>query len=275
MKKSRAEKRATNISSASGADGVAAAAVAGSALYEFRMQIRRKAVWVVLALFSLWALTGNNNPWDFPPAASLTDVVVTWAGVVQLFMPIALGCMIADRLPRDRRTGVSELLDTLPASPGGRLVGKYLGATLATTVPVFILYAAGIAYVVVDRGEWLAVPLALAAFAAVNIPGLLFVGAFSVACPTLLRVPLYQFLFVGYWFWGNALNPDSPIPTLSGTWLTPAGGYMSSGFFGVPGIYISQAEPWEGVVSIALLLGLAAMALLTAHYYLHWRKSRR
>ena len=41
----------------------------------------------------------------------------------------------------------------------------------------------------------------------VNLPGLLFVAAFSVSCPVILWVPLYQFLFVGYWFWGRP-GPD-------------------------------------------------------------------
>jgi hypothetical protein len=253
-------------------------AVAGATRYEFRMQWRRRAVWVTLTLFSLLAFTGLSNPWDYPPETPLREVVARWALVVQSFMPIAVGVLLADRLPRDRRTHVDELLRALPAPSGGRLLGKYLGGTLGTLPPLLLVYAAGLGYLAVDRGASQLMPLialGLAAFAAINLPGLLFVGAFSVACPAVLWVPLYQFLFVGYWFWGNLLGPDAlPIPTLSGTWLTPIGQYPIAGFFGVEGLWVSEAAAWEGAASIGLLLVLAALALLAAHWYLRREAAR-
>jgi hypothetical protein len=240
------------------------------------MQFRRKAVWITILTFSLLSFTGEASPWQVLGEQPLTDVVAGWAIVVQAFMPIAFGCLLADRLPRDRRLKTGELLDTLPAPHGGRLLGKYLGSTLATLVPISVVYAAGIAYVVIAGGRPDAVPLALLAFAAVNVPGLLFVAAFSVACPAVLWVPLYQFLFVGYWFWGNLLPPYADIPTLTGTPLTPIGEYAAVGFFGPEaGIWIEDATVWEGLASIGLLLSLAALALYVAHRYLRWREARR
>ena len=242
------------------------AAVSRAARYEFRMQIRRKAVWITFALFfSLLAFTGMSNPWDFPPAAPLVEVVANWSVDMQTLMPIAFGVLLADRLPRDRRTGVGEMLDTLPAASGGRLAGKYLGSVAATLIPLFLVYAVGIAYVVAERGEPRAILMALATFSAINLPGLLFVGAFSVSVPAVMWVPLYQFLFIGYWFWGNLLSPDFGIPTLSNTWLTPVGDYMASGFFGVTGLWTRDVAAWEGTVSIGLLLALGALALYIAH----------
>lgn len=126
----------------------------------------------------------------------------------------------------------------------------------------------------------MAVPLGLLAFAAVNLPGLLFVGAFSIACTAILWVPLYQFLFTGYWFWGNWLlqGPQSPlyipVPTLSGTLLTPAGYYAAIGLFGVPD-FVLRATAWEGLSSIGLLVAFGVAALYSAHRYLIWRKARR
>lgn len=202
-------------------------------------------------------------------------MVVSWAVVVQAFMPIAFGCLLADRLPRDRRTRVSELLETLPAPAGGRLMGKCLGSVLATLVPLLLVYTAVIAYVVVEGGRPEAILLVLLTFAAVNLPGLLFVAAFSVACPAVIWVPLYQFLFIGYWFWGNPLPPYADIPTLTGTIMTPLGEYMAAGFFGTPGIWIESASVSEGVASVALLLGLAALALYMVHRYLRWWQVRQ
>lgn len=249
--------------------------VLGAARYEFKMQSRRKAVWISLPLLGLLAFTGEAAPWDQPVDAPLVVVVVTWAMVLQLFMPLGIGCLLSNRLTRDGHTGVRDLLETLPAHPFGRLVGKFLGSTLATIVPMFLFYCAGVAYVVADRGDLFAVPLALAAFTAINLPGLLFVGAFSVSVPVLVWGPLYGVLFVGYWFWGNLLPDYAGIPSLTGTWLTPVGEYMISGFFGVEGLYVAQAKAWEGLLSTGLLLGLSALALLCAQLVLQFRQARR
>ena len=249
--------------------------VPGAARYEFRMQIRRRAVWISLALLGLLAFTGDAGPWDRPADAPLVAVVATWAMVLQLFMPLGVGCLLSNRLTRDGRTGVRDLLETLPAHPFGRLLGKYLGATLATAVPMFLFYCAGVAYVIADRGDLLAVPLALAAFATVNLPGLLFVGTFSVSVPVVVWGPLYGVLFVGYWFWGNILPDYVGIPSLTATWLTPVGEYMLAGFFGVEGLYVAEAEAWEGLLSTGLLLGLSALALLCAHLVLKRWQARR
>lgn len=250
--------------------------VAGTASYEFRMQIRRKSLWIVMAIFIAWAVAQFRFVYfQTPVSLSLTQVTAGWATMLQAIVPIAVGIMLADRLPRDRRTKVEELLETLPASSGGRLFGKYLGATLATIIPVFLTYAVVMIYIAISRGEFMAIPLGLLSFAAINLPGLFFVAAFSVSCPVLLWVPLYQFLFVGYWLWGALLSPNGPVPTLSGTWLNPLGEFMANGFFGARTLYANDASAWEGVVSVSLLLGLGALALLCAHGYLVWQRARQ
>ena len=190
--------------------------LAGATIYEFRMQIRRKALWIVTGLFfALMSFTGLQGPWQYSGDTPVIGILAMWTGEMQTLMPIAFGVLLADRLPRDRRLRADELLESLPGSPATRFLGKYIGATLATLAPIFLIYAAGVGYVVVDRGSAGAVPLGLAMFATASLPGLLFVAAFSISCPVVLWVPLYQFLFVGYWFWGNLLSPDSPVPNLS------------------------------------------------------------
>jgi hypothetical protein len=67
------------------------------------------------------------------------------------------GIVLADRLVRDRKLGVAELLDSTPTHPGPRLVAKYLGVCAATAVPVALLYVAvALAFMV-----WRAQPAAL------------------------------------------------------------------------------------------------------------------
>ena len=250
--------------------------LAGATIYEFRMQIRRKALWIVTGLFfALMSFTGLQGPWQYSGDTPVIGILAMWTGEMQTLMPIAFGVLLADRLPRDRRLRADELLESLPGSPATRFLGKYIGATLATLAPIFLIYAAGVGYVVVDRGSAGAVPLGLAMFATASLPGLLFVAAFSISCPVVLWVPLYQFLFVGYWFWGNLLSPDSPVPTISGTWLTPYGDYMLNGFFELRGFNGREEAAWEGFASMGLLLGLAALALYCGHRLILLQQARK
>jgi ABC-type transport system involved in multi-copper enzyme maturation permease subunit len=240
--------------------------------YEFRMQLRRKALWITFLVFSLSLFTLTFRPWS-PQSEGLAvpHLVANWSLVVQFLHPVAFGILLADRLPREGRTKVQELLDTLPASLRSRFLGKYLGATLATLVPLVLIYAAGVAYVAVSRDDPMALPLGVAAFATINLPGLLFVAAFSISCTAVLWVPLYQFLFVGYWFWGNLIPVGFDMPTLSRTILTPFGEYMANGFFGTEQA-TARATVLEGMASMSLLLVLGALTLYGGYRVLIWRQ---
>jgi hypothetical protein len=254
-------------------------ALGGATHYEFRMQLRRKSVWIATFMTSLIVFTGLRNPWNFPHDTALSVVVAQWALVCNAFLPVVFGVLLADRLPRDRRLHLPELLDALPAPSGSRLAGKYFGSALATATPIFVVYLLGIIYVLVDRHDPLAIPLGLAAFLAINLPGLLFVAAFSIVMPAILWVPLYQFLFVGYWFWGNLLSPGYGIPTISTTLLTPLGSFAAAGFFSRADEIVAMdggpGSVWQGVGSIALLLASAALALVIAQRYLSWQRARQ
>ncbi len=255
----------------------------GASKYEFRMQIRRRALWITMGLiiFVLVSIlsrqqrildaVGNLN--SFP---LLTDVV-NWTNIVNTILPIGVGIMLADRLPRDRRMKVDELFTSMPGALSARLSGKYLGSMLASLVPVFALYAIGLGVILYQTHNPLALLYALEASAAIILPGILFISAFSIACPAIMWVPLYQFLFVGYWFWGNWLGSRQGIPTLSDTILTPIGGYMSAGFFGVRTgqVYDVQVTALQGVESILLLLGITLLVMLVLWQLLKWQQARQ
>ena len=252
-------------------------AIRASATYEFKMQIRRRSVWLVpglLGAFMVYILTGS---W-----ADLGDTAASkaesWAMLLQVFIPAAFGVLLADRLPRDRKLRVDQVLETSPAPYPARLVGKYLGATAATLVPITTAYLVGLAYLVAKGSDAPGVLSgAVPAFLLIILPGLLFVAAFSVCCPLIMPVPVYQFLFVGYWFWGNVLPPQV-LPTLSHTWLAPVGYMAGRGFFhayestasGLP-----HATTADGVMSVVLLLTLAAAALVAGSLVLRFERNRR
>ncbi|GCE11808.1 hypothetical protein [Tengunoibacter tsumagoiensis] len=256
----------------------------GALQFEFAMQIRRRVMWVTFFFFAIfvYALAGQGNWSHWQGNRSATDSFADWTVVVNLLLPIAVGVLLADRLRRDKSTRVDELLYTVEGSLGGRLVGKYLGSILATLIPFFLVYLGGMAFITYHWApiegfaqaltQW---PVALAMFLAVVVPGALFVAGFSIAVPFVVWVPLYQLLFVCYWFWGNALEPGKGIPTLSNTILTPFGAFMLAGFFGADsGMVIHKATAVQGLASLILLIVLGFCAILAVWQYIRWHLSR-
>ncbi len=92
----------------------------GVTKYEFRMQIRRKALWIAfLSLTFLGSILAGPGAIFFrlidnPFHLTLLQLVAFWTSQVNAFMPIIFGIMLADRLSRDRRTKVDELFLTTP-----------------------------------------------------------------------------------------------------------------------------------------------------------------
>lgn len=251
----------------------------GALKYEFCMQLHRRAIWITFIALGLF-FTQFHQPWFRPITSPASASIIYWTGIVQSFLAVAAGLLLADRLPRDRRMKVDELLNTLPCTISTRIFGKYLGSTIATLVPMLTIYSIGTVYILVRWHTLQELPLALASFAAIVLPGVMFIGAFSIACTAILWVPLYQILFVGYWFWGNLL-PNVGIPTLSTTILTPVGGYMCAGFFnpqgqeGVCSPGIQGATALLGAESILILLGTAVLAIISLIGYLKWHQAHQ
>lgn len=263
-------------------------ALMGALRYEFRMQVRRPTVWITFGVFTglllLLLNQGQNSLGVILPYQvahyPLSKVVAGWAFNVNTYLPICVGALLASRLPRDHRTKVDELFTTVPTTLGTRLVGKYLGSLLATVVPMFMVYSIGIGYIVSLSHNLLAIPLALLAFSGIALPGILFVSAFSIAVPVLLWVPLYQFLFIGYWYW-NTLWFHADLPNLGRTLLAPTGLYMAIGLFGLDESSSGQhpihitGTAGQGIASILLLVGVSAIVLFVLDRYLTWRQAHQ
>ncbi|MGZ3582963.1 MAG: ABC transporter permease [Ktedonobacterales bacterium] len=261
------------------------AALLGAMRYEFLMQIRRIALWVGMLFLYPFCFNHFNDLFldsNFFPSARYS--LGQWAQFIALFFPLAAGLLLADRFTRDRKTRVDELLTTTHSTISARLAGKYLGSALATLVPPFVAYAIGAALIITHWRAFGDVPLALGLFLVGLVPAVLFVGAFSIACTTALWPVLYQFLFVGYWFWGNFLNPKLGIPTLNGTLLTPSGKHAITGlFFSASGWHYGQFGRYslpvstfqQGIESLLLLLGCALVALVAAWGWLRWQQAHR
>lgn len=250
--------------------------------YEFRMQVRKRAVWLVPALtILLFLLIGASLLRDLFDASegqvTAKTAMVDLGLQLNALLPIGYGCLLADRLIRDDRLRVASILDATPARQGPRLLGKYLGTATATAIPIVLIYAILAVAFAVHSGAVAALGWALATFGLVIVPALLFVAAFALAVPLVMPAPLFRVLFVGYWLWGNLVEPDL-MPTLSHSVIQPIGGYPINALLDNygrdgdqvlagpdPGALLNFLRPeptaLAGWLSIAILLALAAGAL--------------
>lgn len=231
----------------------------GIARHEFGMQIRRPVMWLIEVGTALLLLTGLHNPWNFAPGTLLDIEVGNWAVGTSLVVLLGYGIALADRAARERGALV-ELLGSQPTAVGARALGKYIGSTLASLMPVIAVYAAGVGWMLLHLPFPAALVLARAGlgFVAVVLPAALFVAAISLSCPTFLPVTLYQVLFVGYWLWASMLNPKL-LPTTSNTLFNPVGVYAGEAFFHVAFPWVARATTVQALLNVGLIVTVAAI----------------
>jgi len=255
----------------------------GIARYEFTMSIRRAGYWIAYVLLSLFyifsmmapSLDGSNDvilPEQIWPEAGHTIFMFN------IFMPLLAGILSADRMQRDFQTGVNELQRSTPLSNRVYILAKYLGTLASMLAPMFLLsLVTGV--LVVARGlapvEFLWP--CLLAFLSIAIPAHAFVVAFSLACPLVMPLRVYQVLFTGYWFWGNLLSPKA-FPTISDTILNAVGQYPLQAYFGMYTDSTHEVSggftPPEAVLNLFALATCIAVALFAINYYLRWQMNR-
>lgn len=246
------------------------------------MSLRRKGLWIAYGLLFVFHTVLLFTP---PPIGEMVEGEViakpeVWqvAGrfllACNVFFPVVAGILSSDRVRRDFRLGVRELQDSTPLSRHTYVLAKYLGSLASSLFPLF-LWVMGIAAVLTILGRshasmLYAVPVA---FLAITVPAFAFVVAFSLACPMVMPLSIYQILFTGYWFWANFIPPQL-FPTLNGTLLTPSGMFAQQGFFGgrlseaLTGA--AQHTPADAAANLAVLgLCSAAVLFLLDHYLGH------
>ncbi|WP_424535031.1 hypothetical protein ACOZ38_33350 [Sphaerisporangium viridialbum] len=258
--------------------------------YEFGMQVRRPILWIVYGL-AFAAMVGTLSQGYVVPTLGTGDpddprsAMIAVSQTVMTLMPIVYGCLLADRLIRDRRLGVAGILDSTPAGRTGRLIGKYLGVCAATAAPIAVMYLGRAVVYAVAEGKPQALGWAVGLFLVKIIPALVFVGALSLAGPLLVPPLVFRVLFVGYWFWGN-LIPATMMPTLSHTVFSANADYVEYGLFGDPSAALGADAipygPWDGAALnllrplaspavaflwIGLMVAMAAVALFLARLH--------
>lgn len=249
---------------------------------EFFMSIRRKGIIIpYLLLFAFYAVTLFAGEWDFETTAM--PIKELWGSTGQIvsmfnvFFPVLGGIAAADRLIRDQNLNTDELLRTTLLTNPTYLLGKYFGvlASLLTPILGFILIVRGAASI--GGAPWITLPMTMVEFVVMTIPAFAFVTAFSLVCPLVLPLRVYQVLFTGYWFWGNLLSPKV-FPSLSGTLLQPVGFVALEGLFGYTP-YAAQGAithtPGDVVISLLLMLVMILIALYVGSRILRMQRERR
>jgi ABC-type transport system involved in multi-copper enzyme maturation permease subunit len=247
------------------------------ARYEFSMSIRRPGFWIAYTLLALFyfvtLLTPSADPAEdiIPP-----DKIWSEAGHIvflfNIFMPLLAGILSADRMQRDFQGGIRELQRSTTLPIPVYILAKYAGVLLSVLAPIFLvsLIAGGM---LVVRGQAPPVFLGtlLLAFLVIVVPAHAFVVAFSLACPLILPLRVYQVLFTGYWFWGNLISPKA-FPTISDTVLNAVGQFPLQAFFGM---YTDSTHAvtggftrLEAVLNLVVLLACVTAALSAAGFYL-------
>ena len=246
----------------------------GILAYEYRMSIQRKAVLIVTGIFILAfvliLLSGNVDINDTD--LNLWEDAGSIVFGINIFFPVVAGIIASDRAVRDNKLGVRELLRVTNLKNPAYVWGKYLGVVLSlATLQFSIVMMYGLTAVLIYHFTPMYLLYLLAASSLINLPGLFFITAFSLACPLIMPVRVYQILFTGYWYWGNFLNPEF-IPTIADTLLNAAGKYAASAYFG---FYFGAAQTASStaLANIGVLLLCATAALVVMERYITWREN--
>ena len=255
----------------------------GITRHEFSMSIRRPGFWIAYILLCLFYIISVLTPsMDGSEDIIRPDQIWPGAGHVvfmfNIFLPLLAGILTADRMQRDLRTGIRELQRSTPLSMPAYIAAKYVGVLLSVLVPMFLLvFVTGT--VLVAKGL---APLSflwplLLAFLSIAVPAHAFVVAFSLACPLVMPLRVYQVLFTGYWFWGNLLNAKV-FPSISDTVLNAVGQYPLQAFFNMYTDSTHKVEggftPPEAVLNLIVLALCIAIALFVLDRYLRWQEHR-
>jgi len=254
----------------------------GFTRHEFTMSIRRPGLWIAYGL--LFAFYGIVL---LAPAPAGEEEVITLGQIWQyagrfvlqfnLFFPVVGGILATDRMQRDFRLGVHELQRSAPLARPAYILGKYLGVLASLLFPIFLLTML-IAFGLPASGQapWAMLYAMPVAFLAMTVPAFAFVTAFSLACPLVMPLRVYQILFTGYWYWGNFLNPTA-IPTISETYLEAGGRHVFEGFFGgfPDSMNIStKYTSLDATLNLIVLGTCIAAALFALDRYLRWQARR-
>lgn len=184
--------------------------------YEYKMQIKRIAGWIVLLFVLVSAMMDSLPTTDnLKRVEFLYDIhyyvrrIFSFDGLILLF---ALMFLMAGRLVGDCKTGRRDLFMAAPIGKGSYIGGKLLGNFLyALSLMYLLLVAVMIDFVVFSHSETPPIDY-ISAFFEVSIyiilPATFFVTASSVMFPEIMDIRLFYLVF-SVLFLVNAFSSDA------------------------------------------------------------------
>jgi ABC-2 type transport system permease protein len=256
--------------------------IAGLFRHEFNMAIHRKGLWIAYGLICMFFTLGLNTTsgegltdllTGRPPLLEAAEIVY----MLNTTLPLIAGIFAADRIQRDVRLNLRELQLSSPLKHWQYTLGKYLAVLLSALLAALTcVLLHGLVAMVITQSSPVFLLAELVTFTAIVVPSFAFVIAFSLACPLVMPLRVYQILFTGYWFWGNFLN-DKFIPTISDTLLNASGIYALQGLFGGSSFNPSGQSIYtslEAHLNILVLGSCATLVLFTLDQYLAQQSKR-
>ncbi len=251
--------------------------------HEMNMSIRRPSLWIGYSLLIAFYIVTSLMP-SVSDATGPINPDLLWAEaglnvfMFNIFFPLLAGILSADRLQRDFRGGVRELQRSTPLSLPTYILAKYLGVLVSVLIPIFTMVVVNLALLIARGLAPVEILLpSLAAFVLIVLPSHAFVVAFSLACPLVIPLRVYQVLFTGYWFWGNLLTPKA-FPTISHTLLNAIGQIPLQVVFGeFQGSTHPQDTgftPLDAVLNPLILAACIAAALFVLLRYIQRQEAR-
>ncbi|MBB6174720.1 ABC-2 type transport system permease protein [Nocardiopsis mwathae] len=245
-------------------------ALAGTLRYEAYMAVRRRTLWFAVAPLSLLALVAAwRSPAEIADGVAHVGEAAPFTGVL---CTLGIGVALADRVERGLRPGLGELVAAAPCPAGVRLPAL-LAAPLGVALlpPLLVVLVCAVPAAMADGGPG---PLAAAAgaFLLVIVPGAVVLTAFAALMGVLLPVALARVVTAVVWLWSTIASPAlMPLPTPTGTLLSPGGGYPAAAWLGARPVWANHEL--SGVLSPppgtgSALVNLTVLAALTAAFLL-------
>lgn len=256
------------------------AALSGTLRYEFLMAVRSRFLWAASAplviLASLFAATAPGRA-----EASSASIIASWALTLSLVATLGPGVVLADRFARLSRLGLGELLATSPVNMTARMAAALCASLTAALAPAsLVLLGVGIV-VAISRRDIGALGWALTAIVLVVVPAALVLVSFAVAAASLVPVIFARIGVVIVWLWATIWNTALiPIPTVTGTLLSPLGDYVTTAWMNGPRLWAGQGwaplapEPTTPAawINVAALVALSAVFFTIARLGSSWRQ---
>ncbi|MFF4605288.1 hypothetical protein ACFY12_21460 [Streptomyces sp. NPDC001339] len=245
--------------------------------YEALMAARRKTVWgsvLPLALLSLLlAITSPVVTAHSDPAVRVGAATV----LINSFCTLGVGLALADRLRRDRDShGISELLSATPAGPFMRTAGRLAGPLLTALAPIAALILLHAVVTSATGGSVAPLGSAVVSLMTAVLPSAMLATSLAGLLGVLLPVAAARAVTVVVWLWACHFPPSfSPLPTATGTVLSPLGGYQLVAWAHAPAVWAARqgtgvlrpaVSNTTALLNVALILAMAVACYVLGYF---------